>query len=94
MMVFGRILQGIGLSAPRTISIAMVRDQFSGDYMAKIMSFIVVVFILVPVIAPAIGKLILDAYGWRFIFYSQLIFGCIVMFWLWKRQPETLKKRK
>lgn len=92
MMVFGRILQGIGLSAPRTISIAMVRDSFSGNYMAKIMSFIVVIFILVPVIAPAIGKLMLDAYGWKSIFYSQLIFGVLVMFWLWKRQPETLKE--
>jgi DHA1 family bicyclomycin/chloramphenicol resistance-like MFS transporter len=94
MMVFGRILQGIGLSAPRTISIAMVRDSFEGNYMAKIMSFIVVIFILVPVVAPAIGKLMLDAYGWKFIFYSQLIFGFFVMLWLWKRQPETLKKEK
>ncbi|CAM1333174.1 membrane protein of unknown function [Tenacibaculum aestuariivivum] len=94
MMVFGRILQGIGLSAPRTISIAMVRDSFSGNYMAKIMSFIVVIFILVPVVAPAIGKLMLDAYGWKFIFYSQLIFGFFVMLWLWKRQPETLEKEK
>lgn len=92
MMVFGRILQGIGLSAPRTISIAMVRDSFSGNYMAKIMSFIVVIFILVPVIAPAIGKVMLDAYGWKSIFYSQLIFGFLAMFWLYKRQPETLKK--
>ncbi|WBX70024.1 multidrug effflux MFS transporter [Tenacibaculum retecalamus] len=92
MMVFGRILQGIGLSAPRTISIAMVRDSFEGNYMAKIMSFIVVIFILVPVVAPAIGKLMLDAYDWKFIFYSQLIYGFIVMIWLWKRQPETLKK--
>lgn len=90
MMVVGRILQGIGLSAPRTISIAMVRDNFSGDYMAKIMSFIVAIFILVPVVAPALGKLILDAFGWRSIFIGQLIFGAIIMIWLWKRQPETL----
>ncbi|PHR74510.1 MAG: Bcr/CflA family drug resistance efflux transporter [Lutibacter sp.] len=91
MMVVGRILQGVGLSAPRTISIAMVRDTFSGDYMARIMSFIVVIFILVPVVAPALGKIILDLYGWKAIFYSQLFFGGFVMFWLWKRQPETLK---
>lgn len=97
VMIFGRILQGVGLSAPRTISIAMVRDSFSGDYMAKIMSFIVVIFILVPVVAPALGKIILDIYGWESIFYSQLVFGVFVMIWLWKRQPETLKpefKRK
>ena len=94
IMILGRILQGIGLSAPRTISIAMVRDTFSGDYMARIMSFIVVVFILVPIVAPAIGKIMLDLYGWRFIFYSQLIYGVFVMYWLWKRQPETLPVEK
>ncbi|MEO9569900.1 MAG: multidrug effflux MFS transporter [Polaribacter sp.] len=91
MMILGRILQGMGLSAPRTISIAMVRDRFSGNYMARVMSFIVVIFILVPVVAPAIGKLMLDAYGWKSIFYSQLIFGVFTMLWVWKRQPETLK---
>ncbi|MEM6722005.1 MAG: multidrug effflux MFS transporter [Bacteroidota bacterium] len=90
VMIVGRILQGIGLSAPRTISIAMVRDSFSGDYMAKIMSFIVAIFILVPVVAPALGKLLLDKFGWQSIFNSQLIFGAIIMIWLWKRQPETL----
>ena len=94
MMVFGRVLQGVGLSAPRTLSIAMVRDSFSGNYMAKIMSFIVVIFILVPVVAPALGKLMLDAHGWKFIFYGQLIFGFFVMLWFWKRQPETLTKEK
>ncbi|SDR97499.1 MFS transporter, DHA1 family, bicyclomycin/chloramphenicol resistance protein [Polaribacter sp. KT25b] len=91
MMIVGRLLQGIGLSAPRTISIAMVRDRFSGNYMAKVMSFITVIFILVPVVAPAIGKLMLDLYGWKSIFYSQLIFGFFTMIWVWKRQPETLK---
>lgn len=94
MMIFGRVLQGIGLSAPRTISIAMIRDSYSGDYMARIMSFVVVIFILVPIVAPALGKLLLDHYGWRFIFNSQLIYGAIIIFWLWKRQPETLDKTK
>lgn len=91
-MIVGRIFQGIGLSAPRTLSIAMVRDTFSGNYMAKIMSFVVVIFILVPVVAPSIGKLMLDQYGWQAIFYSQLFFGAFVILWLAKRQPETLKE--
>jgi DHA1 family bicyclomycin/chloramphenicol resistance-like MFS transporter len=43
VMVIGRILQGIGLSAPRTMSIAIIRDMYSGDYMARIMSFVTVV---------------------------------------------------
>jgi len=90
MMIAGRILQGIGLSAPRTISIAMVRDSYSGDYMARIMSFITVVFLLVPIVAPAMGKFVLDHYNWQVIFYIQLIFSLLVSFWFWKRQPETL----
>ncbi|WP_115879309.1 multidrug effflux MFS transporter [Lutibacter oceani] len=90
MMVAGRILQGIGLSAPRTISIAMVRDTYNGDYMARIMSFITVVFLLIPIIAPAMGKFVLDHYNWQAIFYIQLIFSALVSFWFWKRQPETL----
>lgn len=89
-MVTGRILQGVGLSAPRTISIAMVRDTYSGDYMARIMSFITVVFILVPIVAPAMGKFVLDHYNWQAIFYIQLIFSILVSVWFWKRQRETL----
>ena len=91
MMVAGRILQGIGLSAPRTLSIAMIRDRFEGNYMAKIMSFVVSIFILVPIVAPTLGKFMLDNYGWKSIFYSQLIFGALILIWLWKRQPETLR---
>jgi DHA1 family bicyclomycin/chloramphenicol resistance-like MFS transporter len=90
MMIIGRVLQGIGLSAPRTIAIAIIRDLFSGDYMARIMSFVTVVFILVPVIAPALGQLILDTYNWQGIFYVQVIISLMVIIWFWKRQPETL----
>lgn len=91
IMVLGRILQGIGLSAPRTISISIIRDTYKGDYMAKIMSFVTVIFILVPIIAPALGKFILNIYSWHAIFYAQLIFAAIIGVWFWKRQEETLK---
>lgn len=91
MMIVGRILQGIGLSAPRTISIAIIRDLYEGDYMARIMSFVTVVFILIPVIAPAMGKVILDSWNWQGIFIVQIIISIIVTFWFWKRQAETLK---
>ncbi len=94
MMVLGRTLQGIGLSAPRTIAIAMIRDVYSGDYMARIMSFVTVVFILVPIVAPALGKAILDHYHWQAIFYIQLIISGLVAFWFWKRQVETLSISK
>ncbi len=90
-MVVGRIFQGIGLSAPRTMAISIIRDSFKGDYMARVMSFVTAFFILVPVVAPMFGKLILDSFGWRAIFYSQLIFCSMICFWFWKRQLETLK---
>jgi DHA1 family bicyclomycin/chloramphenicol resistance-like MFS transporter len=90
VMVLGRILQGIGLSAPRTMSIAIIRDRYSGDYMARIMSFVTVVFILVPVVAPAMGKFVLEYYNWRGIFYIQVVISFLVGWWFWKRQPETL----
>ncbi|MGB7393496.1 MAG: multidrug effflux MFS transporter [Pricia sp.] len=91
IMVVGRILQGIGLSAPRTIAISIIRDTYRGDYMARIMSFVTAFFILVPVVAPAIGKWIMDAFGWESIFYVQLFFALVVAIWFWKRQVETLK---
>ena len=91
MMIFGRVLQGIGLSSQRTIAIAMVRDSYSGDYMAKILSIVVMVFILVPVIAPTLGQFLINFYNWESIFYVNLLFGGLVIFWFWRRQPETLK---
>ena len=94
VMIAGRILQGISLSAPRTISVAMIRDRYSGDYMARIMSFVAVVFILVPIIAPTLGKWILDGFGWEAIFHVQVFFSLLVAFWFWRRQPETLLPEK
>ncbi|MBT8301897.1 MAG: multidrug effflux MFS transporter, partial [Maribacter sp.] len=90
LMIIGRILQGIGLSAPRTISISIIRDTYKGDYMAKVMSFVTAFFILIPVVAPAIGKAIMDLFGWEAIFYLQLLFALVIGVWFWRRQPETL----
>ncbi|MFT4806425.1 MAG: DHA1 family bicyclomycin/chloramphenicol resistance-like MFS transporter [Psychroserpens sp.] len=90
VMIFGRILQGIGLSSPRTIAIAMTRDTYSGDFMAKILSIIVMFFILVPIVAPTFGQLLLDFFDWKAIFNANLIIGLLIVLWFWKRQPETL----
>ena len=92
VMIAGRILQGIGLSSPRTIAIAIIRDKYSGDYMARIMSFVTVVFLLVPIVAPAMGKLVLDLHNWQGIFYVQIVISLLVALWFWKRQEETLSK--
>lgn len=93
MMLFGRILQGIGLASPRTMCIAMVRDSYEGDYMAKILSIVVMVFILVPIIAPTLGQFLMNHYHWKSIFIFTLVYGLAVMLWFWLRQPETLKAK-
>ena len=93
MMLLGRTLQGIGLSSPRTMSIAIVRDSYSGDHMAKILSVVVMTFILVPVIAPMLGQFLMLHFGWKSIFTFNLAFGLLIMFWFWKRQKETLKPK-
>lgn len=93
MMLFGRILQGVGLASPRTMCIAMVRDSYSGDYMAKVLSFVVMIFILIPVIAPSLGQFLMNHYHWHSIFIFNLGFGVLVMLWFWIRQPETLKPK-
>jgi DHA1 family bicyclomycin/chloramphenicol resistance-like MFS transporter len=90
MMLFGRVLQGIGLSSPRTMSIAIVRDSYSGDHMAKVLSIVVMTFILVPVVAPLLGQFLLLQFGWESIFNFNLVIGFLIMIWFWRRQPETL----
>ena len=93
MMLLGRVLQGVGLACPRTMCIAMVRDSYSGDYMAKILSIVVMVFILVPVVAPTLGQFLMNYYDWKSIFAFNLGFGVLVMLWFWTRQSETLKDK-
>lgn len=90
MLLVGRILQGLGLSAPQAVTIALVRDQFEGRQMAKVMSFVMMVFILVPMIAPTIGQGILLIAGWRSIFGSFLLFALVTIIWFGLRIPETL----
>ena len=91
-MVFGRVLQGIGLAAPRTICNAIIRDLYNGDQMARIMSFVTVVFLLIPIVAPAMGKFILEVYTWEGIFYVQILISVLVAVWFWLRQEETLSQ--
>ncbi|HET9268039.1 MAG TPA: multidrug effflux MFS transporter [Vicinamibacterales bacterium] len=94
MMLAGRLLQGIGVAGPRTISIALVRDRFEGREMARVMSLVTAVFILVPVIAPTLGQAVLAAFGWRAIFIVYLVMGVIATLWLAIRQEETLPEAR
>ena len=89
-MLIGRALQGFGISAPRALSLALVRDKFKGRRMARIMSFVATVFILIPMIAPSIGQGIIMLAGWRNIFTFFIVFALLTLAWFFLRVPETL----
>lgn len=89
-MIAGRVLQGFGAAAPRIVTLALVRDQYEGRRMARLMSFVLAVFIFVPTVAPAIGQGILWLSGWRAIFTTFFAIAAIAFAWFAWRQPETL----
>lgn len=91
MMLAGRLLQGLGVAGPRIVIVAVIRDQYQGDAMARVMSFVMTVFMLVPALAPAIGQLILIVSNWRWIFGLFLLQAVLGFVWFHLRHPETLK---
>ena len=86
----GRVLQGIGVAGPRIVTVALVRDQYEGRRMARLMSFAMAVFILVPTVAPALGQGIMWLGGWRAIFTTFFAIAAVAFAWFALRQPETL----
>ena len=92
VMLAGRLIQAFGVSGPRIAAMAVIRDQFVGESMARVMSFIMVVFILVPMIAPLVGHMVLIWFSWRHIFTLFLVVALLAGIWFFARQPETLLK--
>lgn len=89
-MLAGRFLQGLGAAGPRIVTIALVRDQYEGRAMARIMSLVMAVFIIVPAIAPALGQGVLLFAHWRMIFVILLLLALVAFIWFGLRQKETL----
>ncbi|MBP1844658.1 DHA1 family bicyclomycin/chloramphenicol resistance-like MFS transporter [Rhizobium petrolearium] len=94
MVVLGRFLQGVGVSGPKIATRAMIRDQFEGDAMARVMSLMFTLFILVPMLAPALAQGVISLAGWRSVFGIYLVMAVLLGLWLVMRQPETLPADK
>ena len=94
VMLLGRLLQGMGAGGPRIVCIALVRDQYEGREMARIMSFVMGVFILGPALAPALGQGIIMLWHWRAIFVAFLVLAFVAWTWFSLRQPETLPEQR
>jgi DHA1 family bicyclomycin/chloramphenicol resistance-like MFS transporter len=89
-LLLARALQGVCTSATRVIATSIVRDCYAGRRMASVMSLAMMVFIAVPVIAPAFGQAVLMLTQWRGIFIVLMLYGVVALVWSALRMPETL----
>ena len=89
-LLAARFLQGLGASGPRSVGMAMVRDLHKGRDMARIVSLVMMIFALVPAVAPLMGQAILLIGNWRLIFVAFIVFATFANLWVALRQPETL----
>jgi DHA1 family bicyclomycin/chloramphenicol resistance-like MFS transporter len=88
-LVAMRVVWGLGAAAPRSLALAMVRDVFEGDRMARTMSLVMATFMMVPVVAPSLGALLLFLFPWRAVFWAPVA-GATVLALCLRLLPETL----
>jgi MFS transporter, DHA1 family, multidrug resistance protein len=87
-----RVIQGFVVAAASVVARSIVRDKFSGSTMARVSSTIFIVFLIVPMVAPALGQLLLLFVSWRGIFAFFAVCGLLVSVWIFTRLPETLRR--
>lgn len=87
-----RFLQGAFASGCRVVAVTVVRDLYAGRSMARIMSLVMTVFMVVPILAPAVGQSILFVAHWQWCFGVLTIAGSVMLAWAFIRLPETLTK--
>lgn len=90
MVLLARVVGGVLAAGLMVAPMAIVRDLYEGDRMARLMSIVAAVFITVPVVAPSLGQAVLLVAGWRWIFVTQAAVGTLAAVWVWYRLPETL----
>jgi DHA1 family bicyclomycin/chloramphenicol resistance-like MFS transporter len=90
LLIAGRVAMGASAAVTRVLVVAMVRDLFEREAMARVMSLVFMVFMLVPVLAPNIGQLILFVASWRAIFFVLAFYALLMLGWSSLRLPETL----
>lgn len=89
-LLIARVLQGVGAASTRVLAGSIVRDRYAGREMARVMSFTVMVFFLIPALAPSFGGVLLALAGWRSIFAAMSILCLATAIWFFLRMPETL----
>jgi len=89
LLFLARFVGGLGAAGPRVVALSVVRDAYEGQAMARVMSFVMAVFILVPVVAPSVGSLFVAIGPWQLTFWAIAAYGAVVTVWA-IRLPETL----
>ncbi len=89
LLLLSRFVWGVGAAGSRVVATAIVRDRFVGNAMAKAMSQIMAVFVLVPVVAPSLGAAIITVVPWRGVFWFCVIWAVLIGSWS-LRLRETL----
>jgi DHA1 family bicyclomycin/chloramphenicol resistance-like MFS transporter len=85
-----RTLQGVCAGSGLVVGRAIIRDRFQGPEAQRVMSQITLVFGIAPAVAPVLGGVLLNAFGWRSIFWVLLALVIALLTWSAKRLPETL----
>jgi DHA1 family bicyclomycin/chloramphenicol resistance-like MFS transporter len=88
-LLTARLFQGLGAASPRVVAVAVVRDLYSGRQMARVMSYAMMVFIIIPVFAPSIGQGLMHVGDWHWTFYVLLAMAIAISLWAGLRLPET-----
>jgi DHA1 family bicyclomycin/chloramphenicol resistance-like MFS transporter len=91
VLMIARFFQAFGGSASVVIGRAIARDLYSGQEMARILSSVSTIFLLVPIIGPSLGAAVLNVTTWHWIFGVLALFGAVALFAV-ARLPETLPK--
>lgn len=88
-LIFFRLLQGLGTSTGMVVPRAVVRDLHTGPEAAKLMSLLMLVFSISPILAPLTGSFIIEAFGWRAVFWAVAIAAVLGFFLLAFGMEET-----
>jgi len=89
LLLISRFVWGIGAAGSRVVATAIIRDRFEGVAMARAMSQVMAVFVLVPVFAPSVGVLIILILPWRGVFWFCVVSAVAIALWS-LRMRETL----
>jgi DHA1 family bicyclomycin/chloramphenicol resistance-like MFS transporter len=85
-----RVAQGLAASGGLVVGRAIIRDSFAGAAAQRVMSRVMVMFLLAPAFAPVIGGWLHEVFGWRSVFWFLALLGTAVWVWVAATLPETL----